>query len=182
MKSCKCSGFTLVESMVVIAILAVLVAVAMPGMASFGHGTRLSAYSNKFLAALFFARSEAIKRNSRVAICKSSDGVTCAAAGNWSQGWIVFADRNNNVQRDAGEALLLMEPAMPDNWSISGNTPVARFVSYSGAGSTHLVSGAFQAGTISICRKTEVAAVSSRIIINSVGRPRTVRVTVPSCS
>lgn len=182
MKSCKRSGFTLVESMVVIAILAILLAVAIPGLSSFGHGTRLSAYSNKFLAALFLARSEAIKRNSRVALCKSSDGQTCASGGIWSQGWIIFADRNNNVQFDPGETLLQMEPAMPGNWLISGNTPVARFVSYSGAGSSHLVSGAFQAGSITICRKTDVAAWSSRIIINSAGRPRTVRVMAPSCS
>lgn len=174
-------GFTLIESMIVIAVLTVLLAIAIPDFSGFGHGTRLSAYSNKFLAALILARSEAIKRNSRVTICKSSDGKSCASNGNWSQGWIVFSDVNNNVQLDPGENLLQMESAMPGNWLITGNTPVSKFVSYSGAGSSHLVSGAFQAGSITICRKTHVAAQSSRIIINSAGRPRTVREMLPYC-
>lgn len=178
----KLHGFTLVESIFVVAVLGVLLGVALPNLSSFGHGTRLSAYSNHFLATLLLARSEAIKRNTRVAICRSRDGRSCSPDGHWSQGWIVFSDLNNNVQPDPGEHVLLIEAALPENWVISGNAPVAKYVSYSGTGSSHLVSGAFQAGTITICRKTAVAAMSSRIIINSAGRPRTVREVLPSCS
>lgn len=181
MKKNQCHGFTLVEAMLVIAVLGILLAMAAPDVSGFGHGARLSAYSNRFLASLYLARSEAIKRNSRVVICKSHDGQSCAADGNWTQGWIVFSDPNNNVQRDPGDHVLLTEPAMPGSWSITGNAPVSRFVSYSGAGSSHLVNGAFQAGSITVCRKAGVAEQASRIIINSAGRPRTVRTVLTSC-
>jgi len=181
-KTSRLHGFTLVESLFVIAVLGILLAVAVPSLSGFGHGTRLSAYSNHFLATLLLARSEAIKRNARVAICKSRDGQSCSSEGPWSQGWIVFSDPNNNAQIDPGEHVLLIEAALPENWVVAGNTPVAKYVSYSGAGSSHLMSGAFQAGSITICRKTTAAAMSSRIIINSAGRPRTVREMLPSCS
>jgi type IV fimbrial biogenesis protein FimT len=181
MKKRQCAGFTLIEFMFVVAIMGILLMMVMPDLSGFGHGARLSAYSNKFLASVFLARSEAIKRNSRVTLCKSNDGASCASDGDWSQGWMVFSDPNNNAQRDADEPLLMVEAAMPDRWLVSGNAPVARFVSYSGAGSSHLVNGAFQAGTITICRKMAVNAESSRIVINSAGRPRTIRVMRPSC-
>lgn len=177
----KFFGFTLIEVMVVILILGVLLVLALPSISSIGHGARLSSYSNRFLFTLFLARSEAVKRNSWVVVCKSNDGASCNSDGYWSQGWIVFADRNNNIQVDQGEDLLLVEKALDQDWVVFGNLYVAKYVSYSGTGSSKLVGGGFQAGRIAVCKKAEANAVSSRIVINSAGRPRTERVTLPSC-
>lgn len=177
----KLFGFTLIEVMVVILILGVLLVLALPNISSLGHGTRLSSYSNRFLLTLFLARSEAIKRNSWVVVCKSNDGTSCNPDGYWSQGWIVFTDRNNNIQVDQNEDLLLVEKALEPDWVVFGNLNVAKYVSYSSTGSSKLVGGGFQAGRISVCKKTETNAVSSRVVINSAGRPRTERVTLPSC-
>ena len=177
----KLFGFTLIEVLVVISILGILLVLALPNISSFGHGARLSSYSNRFLFSLFLARSEAIKRNSWVVVCKSNDGVSCSPDGYWSQGWIVFADRNNNIQVDQGEDLLLVEKALEPDWVVFGNLYVAKYVSYSSTGSSKLVGGAFQAGRITVCKKAQTNAVSSRVVINSAGRPRTERVTLPSC-
>ena len=175
-------GFTLIEALIVISILGVFLVFALPNISGFGHGARLSSYSNRFLFSLYLARSEAIKRNSWVVVCKSNDGASCNPDGYWSQGWIVFSDRNNNIQVDQGEDLLLVEMALEPDWVIFGNLHVAKYVSYSSTGSSKLVGGAFQAGRITVCKKTQANSVSSRIVINSAGRPRTERVTLPFCS
>ncbi|MBK7989954.1 MAG: GspH/FimT family pseudopilin [Comamonadaceae bacterium] len=42
------------------------------------------------LLSIFARSSEAIKRNSRVVLCTSSDGSTCVTSGGWQQGWTRF--------------------------------------------------------------------------------------------
>src|SRR5688572_23647254 len=96
-------GFTLVELLVVLSILAVLVTAAVPLTSSIGRSMKLTALSNALLSQLHLARSEAIKRNGRVAVCKSGDGRSCLAAGGWEQGWIVYHDANNNGLHDEAE-------------------------------------------------------------------------------
>ena len=64
---------------------ALLAAVAVPSMARMIDSTRLTGNSNDFLAAMYLARSEAIKRNERVAMCKSPTAVACRAGGGWDR-------------------------------------------------------------------------------------------------
>jgi type IV fimbrial biogenesis protein FimT len=137
--------------------------------------------SNAFLSQLHLARSEAIKRNQRVAMCKSSDGALCADSGGWDQGWIVFNDANDDGRREPGELLLYQVAALPPGFRLLGNTNVSRYVSFAGTGGTLLTSGAFQAGTLTLCRLSAGAAEAREIIISSVGRPRIKRTTVASC-
>src|SRR6476660_324037 len=85
-------GFTLVEMMIVFAIVGVLSGVAFPYLGAVVDSIRMRRIANELLSSMHVARSEAIKRNSRVALCKSSDGNACANTGDWEQGWIVFHD------------------------------------------------------------------------------------------
>src|SRR5947209_2461821 len=87
-------GFTLVELLVVLAIAAILVGYGAPAFSGLLRSTRLTTATNDLFAGMLMARSEAVKRRSRVALCKSSDGQSCTAAGGWEQGWIVFHDSN----------------------------------------------------------------------------------------
>jgi type IV fimbrial biogenesis protein FimT len=174
-------GFTLTELLVVMAIVAVLATVGMPSMAAIIGSIRLSSASNVFLSNLHLARSEAIKRNSRVVLCKSADGISCAGTGGWEQGWIVFHDANNNSSLDSGEAVIERARPLAGDLRFTGNFSVARYVSFVSTGATKLVSGSFQAGTLTLCRQSATGGEARQIIVNAVGRPRTQKVVVDTC-
>lgn len=84
-------GFTLIELMVTVAILVIVIGVAAPGLSDVMLSSRLTSYANDFVASAQLARGEAIKRNTPVTLCASSDGLACATTGGWEQGWIVLA-------------------------------------------------------------------------------------------
>jgi len=96
-------GFTLTELLVVIAIGAILAAVAVPNLSGLVADNRLTAATNDLIAQLSLARSEAIKRNESVVLCRStnstSEAPTCDGdtAQTWEDGWIVFVNMDGNT-------------------------------------------------------------------------------------
>jgi type IV fimbrial biogenesis protein FimT len=92
-------GFTIVELMVTMLILAILIGFAVPTFRDAALSSRLTAHANDLLASAQIARSEAIKRNAAVTLCVSTDGSTCADAGGWEQGWIIRTDDGVVLQR-----------------------------------------------------------------------------------
>ena len=93
-------GLSLIELVVASAILATLVRFAVPAAQDLLLSIGLASASSELVSDLVLARAEALKRNRRVALCKSSDGEHCAQAGGWEQGWIVFHDENANGRPD----------------------------------------------------------------------------------
>lgn len=175
------TGVTIPELLGVLAITAILLTVALPGMASLGRSSALASSANEFLASLHLARSEAVKRGARTAVCASANGQSCAGGGGWHQGWLVFHDANNNAARDEGEALIQARPALPAGIRLTGNPNVSSYISYAPNGGTKLVGGAFQAGTLTVCREAEVPASARRLVISSTGRVRTVKLELAAC-
>lgn len=92
-------GFTIVEIMVAMLILAILIGFAVPTFRDAALSSRLTGYANDLLASAQIARSEAIKRNAVVTLCISTDGSTCADEGGWEQGWIVVTNDGAVLQR-----------------------------------------------------------------------------------
>jgi type IV fimbrial biogenesis protein FimT len=90
-------GFTLVEALTVLAVIAILAAVAMPMLAHVLTGQRLRAAGTDMMSSLLVARSEAIKRNAQVVVAPRS-------AGDWTSGWRVAAVATDE-QVDRKEAL-----------------------------------------------------------------------------
>lgn len=80
----RVKGFTLIELMITIAILGVIVGLAAPAMGDFLVRQRVSSQASELMLALAFARSEAVKSNSSIAVIPATNSST-----GWSDGWCV---------------------------------------------------------------------------------------------
>jgi type IV fimbrial biogenesis protein FimT len=183
-KSCcslRVTGLTLIELLVTLSIAMILLTLAVPSFNAMLQSSRLSASVNTYVGNLQFARSEATKRNARVALCKSADGLICTTSNDWSQGWLVFHDVNNNAQVNTGEDVLRVHAAIPNSLIFKGNNPVANYVSYTSMGGARFISGAFQAGTLTLCRSSSSSGEARNIVISATGRPRVETVNVATC-
>ena len=99
-------GFTLIELMIVLAIAAVLLTIAAPGLRNLLEKNRLQTGAESLYTSLMFTRSEALKRNQPVTLCKSSSGAACVTSSdNWELGWLVYVDQDGDSVPDPGEIL-----------------------------------------------------------------------------
>ena len=98
-------GFTLIELMISLVVLVVLIAIGIPGMQGLINTGRLSSAANEISAAVQLARTEALRRNRSVVLCRSDTLAACADGAVWD-GWLVFVDTNNNGTVDAGEDII----------------------------------------------------------------------------
>ncbi len=103
----RLSGFTLVETIIAMAVVSVLLAIGIPSFRYVTNSNRIAAEINGLLGDMQYARSEAVKEGQPVTVCVSSDGATCTGPNTWQSGWIVFSDANGNAAFDAGTDVLL---------------------------------------------------------------------------
>ena len=162
----RTSAFTLIELVVTIAVLGILAAVALPSYKSLIARNRASSDANSLLSLITMARSEAIKRNAPVVLCKTANGTQCSTSGanSWSGGVLVFVDsvtRNQTVDTD--EAIIRSELPFTVGTTIS-NTE--NYVSYSSSG---LVNGG--AGTFTIT-PNGLSTYQKSVVISITGRPK----------
>jgi len=174
-------GYSLPEAMVVMLLFAVCITQAAPALSGVLDNVRIRAGASALMASLHLARSEAIRRNARVVLCKSVNGNACTPKGGWQGGWILFQDANGNGVRDPGEDVFHREASLPSNLRMLGNTTVDDYVAYTGLGKTTLNSGAFQAGTITVCQTLTQRVDAYQIVINSSGRARLAKVAPSTC-
>lgn len=162
----RCAGITLIELLVSVAVFAVVVASASPWFSTLQERTSLSTFTENLARDLALARSEAVRRELRVTLCKSADHASCTTAGDWSQGYIVFAETDSgNAAVDAGEPIIAVNEG--GDVSVSGNGTIADYVSYHPTGrSVQVGSALLQTGTFTLTAGTY----SKQIVISNTGR------------
>jgi type IV fimbrial biogenesis protein FimT len=125
----------------------------------------MTTQANEFLTSLHFTRSEAVKRNGRVTMCRSNTLTECTtAAGTWAQGWIIFVDGGAVGVFDGDDKILRVHAALTDGSTLVGGEGVPKFVSYSANGLSD------QSGKFDLCSND--TSLAGRDIILSVGSGR----------
>jgi len=126
------SGFTMIELVVVIAIVGILMAIGVPSFRYVTTANRISAEVNGLLGDMQFARAEAIKEGRPVVVCVSADFATCNNTNTWQSGWIICSDLNNSGNCDAGDPILRVQKSFAstnstDTFVASGATSALIF-------------------------------------------------------
>lgn len=158
-------GFTLIELVMTLAVIAILLATAMPAFGSLTQSTKAQTARSTLGAALGTARLAAVGRTSNVVVCPSRDQQYCGRTTEWQHGWLVFVDSNGDGARDAGEELLQASQAQPEGVAILSSTGRTR-INYHPDGSSPGSNI-----TLTVC-DSRGADHASALIINNAGRVR----------
>lgn len=103
------TGFTIIELMMAITLMAVILAMAAPSFSGMIADTRLTTTTNSFISAVTLAKSEAISRKVTVHLSAQPGG---NAANEWGTGWIIWidADPADNTPDYPGEFIRVFPP------------------------------------------------------------------------
>jgi type IV fimbrial biogenesis protein FimT len=159
-------GFTLVELMITVVIAAILMGIVAPGMSKLIERNRLQTTSETVFTSLMLTRSEALKRNREVVMCKSTNGTACVTGTgtNWEQGWLVYVDADNDGSVDADEILRVVGPLGGDITLRTGDFDDE--ISYNTDGT------ASGAGEFVMCNAAEDIQTAREIGVTFTGRPK----------
>lgn len=107
-------GFTLVELLTAVSILAILLSVGISGLSSFVSRQSVASASEALTQAMQVARVESARRNTTVTVCRLQGGdpaaPACAPAEQeWVGGWVVFVDRGAPGVIDADDQVLSVQ-------------------------------------------------------------------------
>jgi type IV fimbrial biogenesis protein FimT len=124
----RSSGFTMLELVIVIAIVGVLIALGVPSFKYVTTANRIASEVNGLMGDMQFARAEAIKEGQTVVVCVSSNGTSCTNSP-WNNGWIVCSDPANDSSCDAGVPIYRVQKPFTstDTFVAGGNTDVLTF-------------------------------------------------------
>ena len=171
-------GFTLIELMITVSVLAILLGIAAPSFRDTLLNVRMTALANDLMTDLATARSEAAKRGVRVVLCTSSNGTSCTNTS-WQSGWIVFADGvTANGLVDTGESVLkvVRTPATSASISATGASTATgggAYIQYRPSGTNSVTAGSI---VLTLCDERTTANVGANAALNK-GRQITIGTT-----
>jgi type IV fimbrial biogenesis protein FimT len=169
------AGVTLIELLVAVVIAGIVLSLGLPEWGSWIAEQALRDRADALLHTLDRARSEAVKRGTRVDVCPESGGGCPGMASGWEDGWriVVPATPGSDVPAIA----IAREPQAATGVTVRGNRPVADYVSYTSLGFARRTDGSLQMGTFVICHRGHKAR---KVVLANSGRAR-VEQTTDNC-
>lgn len=169
------SGLTLVELMIGIALLAVLMALAVPSFRAQIAGSQLTSGSEALMGSLMQARAQAIRLGRRVTVCRSANLQQCDTdtSRGWEAGWLTFIDTDRTsaskeAELSATDTLLTRSEPLPASLRVRGNGAVSHYISFAASGEARTLSGGSNPlGTLQVC-STSAALPDARRAIDLV--------------
>ena len=177
-------GVTLIELLIVLAILALLLTSAVPSFVRLLSNHRGSTATNDLVHSIALARAEALKRSRRVYVAP--------LGAHWRDGWAVFVDRNDNrtydpASGDAGDELIALHDALPASIAITNSSgsrvepftdagaPPRPYILFDGSGYPRKRNGALNPGGLVVTDFTASGSTIRTLCIASSGRARIVK-------
>ena len=180
-------GFTIPELIITLGVAAIILSTAVPGVSTTIKDNRLATRVNDVITDIHFARSEAVKRDVRVILCRSSnpnaDPPSCNEGSpgyTWTGGYLIFADdgqATNSVYNAGSDILLRRGQAATSGVKMSTNDNWNRNLEFNPNGSLH--EGGI--GIMSICddRGKEEGR---QIVVSLSGIPTMYRDNISTCT
>lgn len=133
-------GFSLIELLVYMLIVAILVGIAIPNLTQLKNRTQATQKNLQILRSLNFTRNHAVISRYSTIICPSPNGQSCE--NDWTLNWLVFEDRNENNIFDDNDRLIRTFDLIQENetltWRSFGSRP---YISFDQFGSTGYQNG-----------------------------------------
>jgi len=159
----RIAGFSLAELLVAVAIVAITLSLAVPGLNSLFAQSMMRTAANELARAFHVARQHSLANGIDAAICPTADGAQCSNSSNWNTGWLVFSNRDGEhpPRVDSDEAILLYREGR-SMLNISANRRAFVLRPF-GLRSTN--------GTFLFCDRGQ-AVDARRLVVSYTGKPR----------
>jgi type IV fimbrial biogenesis protein FimT len=144
----KGQGFSLIETLVVIALLAIFAVFAIPMFGDLTQNNRMRAQVSNLVGQFAQARTEAMRRGFRVTMCPGTE--TGCSGNQWENGLIAFVDIDADGVRDSGEEIILVGAALTGNNTMRSDQ-FSTFISFRYDGASTAVDGSANPGSFVVC-------------------------------
>ena len=161
-------GFSLIELMIALAVLAILIGMAGPSFARLAGSTRAGNAMSHLTVAFATARIEAVRRGRPVTVCPTDAPNRCRTDGIWDGGWIVFDDAQRTAQPADESAVLQRFDALPSGLALQATQgrPYVRFQPSGWSAGSNV--------SVRLCDRAARQLVGA-VVVNNAGRARTER-------
>lgn len=160
------SGFSLLELLIAISIISILIAISMPSFLVLHGDKEAELLLQTIQRHISLARSTANANGIVVTLCPSNNGTQCQ--GTWTQGSILFLDRNANREVDLDDRILRVRANDIQQgklqWRAFGNR---QYLQINAMGFLR-----HQSGNFTYCDAAGDPASARQLVVNAVGRVR----------
>jgi Tfp pilus assembly protein FimT len=166
----KSSGFTLLELMIILCLMGIIAAIAMPSFMSWKHNYRLKAAAQDVYSNFQLAKLTAVRRNT---FCTISFNQTLAGQ---AFDYIIYLDTDRSLTYTDGEEVIVkmnLQKEYEGSVAMESMTFTGNAVGFMPNGLTRGGGGGFGAGTVSLANTING---SIKIVLSSVGGVRMERV------